>query len=91
MGTFPALLPTPYCLLPQFHNCDNQDLPLIASVVRNHFLHRGDGAIQLYDLNGHSMAAFNLHEGTNAISLAHLNAGVYMLRAEGTVMKVVKK
>ena len=46
---------------------------------------------ELYDLNGHSMAAFNLHEGTNAISLAHLNAGVYMLRAEGTVMKVVKK
>lgn len=46
---------------------------------------------ELYDLNGRSMAAFNLHEGTNAISLAHLNAGVYMLRAEGTVMKVVKK
>ena len=46
---------------------------------------------ELYDLNGRSMAAFNLHEGTNVISLAHLNAGVYMLRAEGTVMKVVKK
>lgn len=46
---------------------------------------------ELYDLNGRSMAAFNLHEGTNAISLAHLNSGVYMLRAEGTVMKVVKK
>ena len=37
------------------------------------------------------MAAFNLHEGTNAISLAHLNAGVYILRVEGMVMKVVKK
>ncbi len=46
---------------------------------------------ELYDLNGRSMDAFNLHEGTNVISLAHLNAGVYMLRAEGTVMKVVKK
>ena len=46
---------------------------------------------ELYDLNGRSMAAFNLHEGTNAISLAHLNAGVYILRVEGTVMKVVKK
>ncbi|MBQ2511002.1 MAG: T9SS type A sorting domain-containing protein, partial [Bacteroidales bacterium] len=46
---------------------------------------------ELYDLNGRSMAAFNLHEGTNTISLAHLNAGVYILRVEGTVMKVVKK
>lgn len=45
----------------------------------------------LYDLTGRQMATFNLQEGNNTLDLTHFNAGVYMLRAEGAVRRIVKR
>lgn len=45
----------------------------------------------LYDLTGRRMASFNLQEGLNTLDLTRFNAGVYMLRAEGAVSRIVKR
>lgn len=44
----------------------------------------------LYDLTGRRMASFNLQEGLNTLDLTRFNAGVYILRAEGAVSRIVK-
>ena len=45
----------------------------------------------LYDLAGRKMVTFTLREGHNTLDLTNLNNGIYMLRTEGTVSKIVKK
>ena len=45
----------------------------------------------LYDLTGRQVAAFRLAKGRNSVDLGQLPAGVYMLRAAGTVVKIVRK
>ena len=45
----------------------------------------------LYDLSGRRMAAYSLHEGNNILNLSALRNGVYMLRIEGSVSKIVKR
>ena len=44
----------------------------------------------LYDLAGRKMVTFTLREGHNTLDLTNLNNGIYMLRTEGTVSKIVK-
>ncbi|MBR1549181.1 MAG: choice-of-anchor J domain-containing protein [Bacteroidales bacterium] len=46
---------------------------------------------QLFDLSGRMVGSYRLLEGNNVIDLASFAEGVYMLRAEGTVHKIVKK
>ena len=45
---------------------------------------------ELYDLSGRMAATYKLTEGVNTLSIGNLPAGVYMLRAAGTVQKIVK-
>lgn len=45
----------------------------------------------LLDITGRCMAVYELHEGRNTLDLADLPTGVYMLRCEGLVSKIVKK
>lgn len=45
----------------------------------------------LYDLSGRRMAAYTLNEGNNTLDLSALQRGVYMLRIEGMVSKIVKR
>ena len=45
----------------------------------------------LYDLSGRRMATYTLNEGNNTLDLSALQSGVYMLRTEGMVSKIVKK
>ena len=46
---------------------------------------------ELYDLSGRQVAAYSFAEGSNKIDLSVLQNGVYMLRAEGSVSKIVKR
>ena len=46
---------------------------------------------ELFDLTGRQVAAYRFAEGTNSISLEGMEAGVYVLRMAGTVVKIVKK
>ena len=45
----------------------------------------------LYDVTGRRVAAYTLSEGSNVIDLTAVQSGVYMLRVEGSVSKIVKK
>lgn len=45
----------------------------------------------LYDLSGRRVAVYSLNEGSNILDLSALQSGVYMLRTEGTVSKIVKR
>ena len=45
----------------------------------------------LYDLSGRRVATYTLNEGNNTLDLSALRSGVYMLRTEGTVSKIVKR
>ena len=45
----------------------------------------------LYDLSGRCMATYTLSEGNNKLDLTMFENGVYMLRSEGVVCKVVKR
>ncbi len=47
-------------------------------------------AAQLYDFSGRMVASLALSAGHNTIDISQLPAGIYMLRMNGTVMKVVK-
>ncbi|MDY6372059.1 MAG: T9SS type A sorting domain-containing protein [Bacteroidales bacterium] len=45
----------------------------------------------LYDLTGRQLAAYSLVAGRNILDISSLDAGVYMLRVEGTACKIIKK
>ena len=44
----------------------------------------------LYDLTGRQVATYSLREGLNTLDLTSLKSGIYMLRTEGSVSKIVK-
>ena len=46
---------------------------------------------ELYDLTGRRVAAYSLAAGRNILDLTGLPTGVYMLRVEGSVSKIVKQ
>ena len=46
---------------------------------------------QLFDLSGHKVADIQLEAGRNTVNISSLKSGVYILRAEGIVKKIVKK
>jgi hypothetical protein len=45
----------------------------------------------LFDLTGRQVASYSFREGLNTLDLTNLQGGVYMLRTEGSVSKIVKK
>lgn len=46
---------------------------------------------ELYDLAGRQVAVYSFAEGSTMLDLSALQSGVYMLRAEGSVSKIVKR
>lgn len=47
--------------------------------------------IQIFDINGRLMQSGALHQGNNTIDISAFPAGIYLLRAEGTTKKIVKR
>ena len=45
----------------------------------------------LFDINGRAVTTMTLHEGLNTVEISDLPQGVYMLRANGAVHKIIKK
>ena len=45
----------------------------------------------LYDLAGRQIATYNLSEGHNVVNIQTLKSGIYMLRTDGSVSKIVKQ
>lgn len=45
----------------------------------------------IFDLTGRQLAAYSLVAGRNSLDISSLDAGVYMLRVEGTACKIIKK
>lgn len=45
----------------------------------------------MFDINGHAVMTLTLHNGANTIDISTLHNGVYLIRAAGTVMKLVKR
>jgi hypothetical protein len=45
----------------------------------------------LFDISGRSVAVYSLNAGTNVLDLTAIQNGVYMLRVDGAVSKIVKK
>jgi fructose-1,6-bisphosphatase/inositol monophosphatase family enzyme len=45
----------------------------------------------LFDISGRSVAVYSLNAGTNVLDLTAFQNGVYMLRVDGAVSKIVKK
>ena len=45
----------------------------------------------LYDLAGRQITTYNLSEGHNVVNIQTLKSGIYMLRTDGSVSKIVKQ
>ena len=45
----------------------------------------------LFDINGRAVSTMTLHEGANTVEISNLPQGVYMLRTNGAVHKIIKK
>lgn len=50
-----------------------------------------DAKAALYDLSGRCLGNYTLSEGSNIIDLTNFTAGVYMLRIENSISKIVKR
>ena len=50
-----------------------------------------DAKAALYDISGRCLGNCTLSEGSNIIDLSNFTAGVYMLRIENSVCKIVKR
>ena len=49
------------------------------------------GRVLLFDVKGSLVADYTLRQGRNTLNLSDLPSGVYMLRSEGLMSKIVKK
>ena len=58
---------------------------------RIHLVTSGEGVAELYDIMGHLVGTFVLSGKDSDIDMSSLPQGIYLLRLNGTVKKVVKK
>jgi hypothetical protein len=47
--------------------------------------------VKIYSISGQMLSQQNISEGTSTIDLSDLNAGIYFVSVNGTMVKVVKK
>ena len=47
--------------------------------------------VKIYSISGQMLSEQNISEGINTIDLSDLNAGIYFISVNGTMVKVVKK
>lgn len=50
-----------------------------------------DAEIKIYSVNGQLVSQQNIAEGINNIDISELNAGLYFINVNGTMVKIVKK
>ena len=50
-----------------------------------------DAEVKIYSVNGQMLSQQNISEGINTIDISDLNAGMYFVSVNGTMVKIVKK
>ena len=50
-----------------------------------------DAEVKIYSVNGQMLSQQNISEGINTIDISNLNAGMYFVSVNGTMVKIVKK
>ena len=50
-----------------------------------------DAVVKIYSVNGQMLSQQNINEGINTIDLSNLNAGMYFISVDETMVKIVKK
>ena len=50
-----------------------------------------DAVVKIYSINGQMLSQQNISEGTSTIDLSELNAGMYFISVNETMVKIVKK
>jgi hypothetical protein len=50
-----------------------------------------DAVVKIYSVNGQMLSQQNISEGINTIDLSNLNAGMYFISVDGTMVKVVRQ
>ena len=50
-----------------------------------------DAEVKIYSVNGQMLSQQNINEGINTIDISDLNAGMYFVSVNGTMVKIVKK
>ena len=50
-----------------------------------------DAEVKIYSVNGQMLSQRNISEGVNTIDISNLNAGMYFVSVNGTMVKIVKK
>lgn len=50
-----------------------------------------DAVVKIYSVNGQMLSQQNINEGINTIDLSGLNAGIYIVSVDETMVKIVKK
>lgn len=50
-----------------------------------------DAEVKIYSVNGQMISQQNISEGVNTIDISNLNAGMYFVNVNGTMLKIVKK
>ena len=50
-----------------------------------------DAVVKIYSVNGQMLSQQNISEGINTIDLSNLNAGMYFISVDETMVKIVKK
>ena len=47
--------------------------------------------VKIYSVSGQMLSEQNISEGINTIDLSNLNAGIYFISVNGTMVKVVRQ
>ncbi len=50
-----------------------------------------DAVVKIYSVNGQMLSQQNISEGINTINISNLNAGMYFISVDETMVKIVKK
>ena len=50
-----------------------------------------DAVVKIYSVNGQMISQQNISEGINTIDISNLNAGMYFVSVNETMVKIVKK
>ena len=50
-----------------------------------------DAVVKIYSVNGQMLSQQNINEGINTIDLSNLNAGMYFISVDETMVKIVKR
>jgi hypothetical protein len=52
---------------------------------------RSEESIEIYDIVGRKLSHFTFHDSHQEIDISHLQTGIYFLKVDGNVYKVIKE